>query len=325
MTYQDLLQLANGYAESKVLLTANDLRVFTALGRSKRNVKSLARTCRTNPEGMQLLLHALVGLDLIVSRKDQYWNTPLARTFLDENSPKAITNLLWLLGHHWSNWTDMTRVIKQGRPGWAPVTKTKEFRRRFALAMHERSLVLAPLTIRTCRMPAGAKRFFDLAGGSGSYSIALAERNPKLSGIILDQSVSVARRLIKQQELGGRLSVQPGDVFTASLPEESDAAIIANIFHDFNARENRILLRRIRKALRPGGKVFIVEFFLDDTETRPVDAAVFSLLMYAFTKTGRSYSWKQVEGWLKAEGFGRCRRHVVSGSIGTLEATRQKV
>lgn len=322
MTYQDLMQLANGYADSKVLLTANDLGVFSALGSSRRTSAALAKRCGANTEGMQLLLNALVGLGLLHVRKGLYWNAEIARMYLDVKSPKAVTNLLWLLGHHWSNWTGMTRSIKKGRPGWAPVTETPAFRRRFALAMHERSLVLAPLTIHTCRIPAMATRFFDLAGGSGSYSIALAKRYPKLSGVLVDQSVTVARRLIKQQGLDRRLSVQQGDVFSVPLPEDSGAALVANIVHDFNAQENRTLLRRVRRALRPGGKVFIVEFFLDDTGTQPVDAAVFSLLMYAFTKTGRSYGWKEVEGWLKSEGFGHFRRHVVTGSIGTLEATR---
>ena len=322
MTYQDLMQLANGYADSKVLLTANDLGVFTALGARKRTANALAKICRANVEGMELLLNALAGLDLLHVRQGLYWNTKLARTYLDSNSPRAVTNLLWLLGHHWSNWTEMTQSIKKGRLGWAPVTETPAFRRRFALAMHERSLVLAPLTIRSCRMPRGAKMFFDLAGGSGSYSIALARRYPKLSGVLVDQSVTVARCFIKQQELAARLSVRQGDVFSVTLPDESDAALVANIFHDFSATENRMLLRRVRQALRPGGKVFIVEFFLDDTGTKPVDAAVFSLLMYAFTNTGKSYGWKEVEGWLKSEGFGHFQRHAVTGSIGTLEATR---
>ena len=322
MTYHNLMRLANGYADSKVLLTANDLGVFSALGQSKRSSTALARLCRANPEGIQLLLNALVGLDLLHARKGLYWNTDLGRKYLDANSPKAVTNLLWLLGHHWSNWTDMTRSIQQGRPGWAPETETPKFRRRFALAMHERSLVLAPLTIHTCRLPANATRFFDLAGGSGSYSIALAQLYPKLSGILVDQSVAVAKRFIKQQGLEARLSVRRGDIFSVPLPEDCDAALVANIFHDFNAKENRTLLRRVQKALRPGGKIFIVEFFLDDTGAKPVDAAVFSLLMYAFTNTGRSYGWKEVEGWLKSEGFGHFRRHVVTGSIGTLDATR---
>ncbi len=322
MTYQDLMQLANGYADSKVLLTANDLGVFSALGQSKQTSIAVAKRCRANPEGMQLLLNALVGLGLLHVRKGLFWNAKIARTYLDAKSPKGVTNLLWLLGHHWSNWTDMTRSIQKGRPGWAPVTETLQFRRRFALAMHERSLVLAPLTIQTCRIPRGGTKFFDLGGGSGSYSIALAKRYPKLSGVLVDQSVTVAKRLIRQQRLEGRLSVRRGDVCSVPLPEGSDAALVANLFHDFNARENRMLLRRVCEALRPGGKVFIVEFFLDDTGTQPVEAAVFSLLMYAFTDTGRSYGWKEVEGWLKSEGFGDCRRHPVTESIGTLEATR---
>lgn len=322
MNYQGLMQLANGYAHSKVLLTANELGVFTALGQTKRTAKTISRMCRTRLEGMQLLLNALAGLDLIHVRKGLYWNTDLARTFLDKNSPRAVTNLLWLLNHHWSNWTEMLRSIQKGRPGWAPVTKTIEFRRRFALAMHERSLILAPLTIRTCRMPPRATSFFDLAGGPGSYSIALAKRYRTLSGVMIDQSIAVARRLIQQESLENRLSVRRGNIFSVPFPEESDAAIVANIFHDYDERENRQLLHRVRKALRPGGKVFIVEFFLDDTGSKPVDAAVFSLLMYGFTDTGRSYGWKEVEGWLKAEGFGQFRRHAVTESIGTLEAIR---
>lgn len=322
MTYQDLMQLANGYADSKVLLVANKLGVFTALGKTKHTAENIAQSCRSDQEGMRLLLNALSGLGLIHQQAGQYWNTTLARKYLDKHSPTAITNLLWLLNHHWSNWTEMAQAIKTGRPGWASITNTPDFRRRFALAMEERSLILSPPTVRTCRMPRGATQFFDLAGGSGAYSIALAQRYPKLTGVMIDQSVSVARRSIKRQGLERRLSVRQGNVFTAPLPKDSNAALAANIFHDFDAEENRLLLRRIREALKPGGKVFVVEFFLDHTETQPVDAAIFSLLMYTFTDTGRCYSWAEVEKWLKSEGFGKLRRHPVAGSIGTLEATK---
>ncbi|GJL62585.1 MAG: methyltransferase [Nitrospirales bacterium] len=317
------MQLANGYADSKVLLVANELGVFTALGKTKHTAEEVAQSCRSDLEGMRLLLNALTGLGLIHLRAGKYWNTTLARKFLDAKSPTAITNLLWLLNHHWSNWTDMAVTIKNGRFGWTSLTETPSFRRRFALAMEERSLALGPLTVRTCRMPRGATRFFDLACGSGAYSIALAQRYPKLSGVLIDQSVSVARRLIKHQGFEHRLSVCKGNVFSAPFPKDSDAALAANIFHDFNAQENQLLLRRIRDALRPGGKVFIVEFFLDNTEAKPVEATVFSLLMYAFTDTGRCYSWSEVETWLQSEGFGKFRRHPITGSIGTLEATKR--
>jgi SAM-dependent methyltransferase len=322
VTYRDLMRLANGYAESKVLLVANELGVFTAIEGGGRKPDSLAQSCGATREGMRLLLQALAGLGLVRLKGSRYWNTKLGLEFLDARSRTSITNLLWLLNHHWSDWTGMATAIRRGRPGWASVTKTAEFRRRFALAMHERSHVLAPLTIKTVRMPPQAARFLDLGGGSGSYSIALAHRYPQLQGVLVDQAVAVARRLIKEEGLGKRILLRQGDLLTKPLDSGFDFALVSNLLHDFNERENRRLLRRVHKAIRPGGKLFIVEYFLNGAGTLPAESAVFSLLMYAFTATGRTYTWEEVETWLTAVGFGRFRRRPVADSIGTLEAVR---
>lgn len=323
MTYQQLMGLANGYADSKVLLVANELGVFTAIGTGGHRVNALAAACGTTHEGMRLLLHALAGLGLLRRKADRYWNTPLGLRFLDGHSPQAITNLLWLLNHHWSDWTGMARAIRRGRPGWATVTRTAAFRRRFALAMQERSHVLAPPTLASFRLPRQAVRFLDLGGGAGSYSIALARRHPTLQGLVIDQSVAVARRLIRQQGLTDRLHVQEGDLFTHPLPTGFDVALLSNVLHDFHEKDNRRLLRRVHKALRPGGKIFIVEYFLNPAGIRPAEAATFSLLMYAFTGAGRCYAWKDVEEWLATAGFARCRRYRVTESISTLEAVKR--
>lgn len=216
----------------------------------------------------------------------------------------------------------MTKAIKQGRKGWASITTTANFRRRFALAMHERSHVLAPVTIESFRLPRQRARFLDLGGGSGSYSIALVRRFPELRGMVVDQSVAVARRLISREGLDDRIQVQQGDVLTRPLARSMDVVLLSNLLHDFSEQENLRLLRRVHKSLRPGGKVYLVDFFLNETGTLPAEAAVFSLLMYTFTATGRSYAWKEVEAWLKSTGFCRSRRHAVTESIGTLEAMR---
>lgn len=322
MTYQQLMGLANGYAESKTLLVANELGVFTAIGTGGRRADELATSCGTKREGMRLLLQALAGLGLLRLKAGRYWNTPMGRTFLDSRSPRAITNLLWLVNHHWTDWSGMSRALRRGSPGWAPITKTADFRRRFALAMQERSHMLARPTIDSFRLPRQAERFLDLGGGAGSYAIALARRYPTIQGLVVDQSITVATRFIRQEGLAGRIQVRKGDLLTIPLPSGFDVVLLSNVLHDFNGKENRRLLRRARKTLRPGGKLFIVEYFLMTDGTRPAEAAVFSLLMSAFTGTGRCYTWEEVEAWLTEAGFGRCRRHTVTGSIGTLEATR---
>ena len=322
MTYAELMRLANAFSESQTLLAANDLDVFTAIGSAGRTAGEVARRCKGDPEGMCLLLNALVGLELLTLRKGRHYNTPLGRRHLDRRSPEAISNLLWLLGHHWKDWTDIPKAIRHGRPGCDPITETPKFRRRFSLAMHERSFMLAEPTVATLRLPPKARRFLDLGGGPGSYAIALAKRYPRVQGVVLDQAVTVTRRLIRTHRLQHRLRAQQGSLFTADLGSGYDAVLVSNMIHNFNEKENRTLLKRVRDALRPGGKVFIVEFFLDDSLTKPAKASVFSVMMYKFTASGRCYSWRETEGWLKELGVGRFTRRTVTLEIGTLEATR---
>jgi len=322
LTYPRLMQLANAFSESQVLLAANDLDLFTVIGTGGRTAGGIARRCAADPEGMRFLLDALVGLELLSRRGRHYHNTPLGRKYLDCRSPTSISNLLWLLGHHWHDWTALPQALRQGRPGWAPATRSREFRRRFSLAMHERSHVLAGPTVATFRLPRNAKRFLDLGGGPGSYAIALAKRYPLLEGVVLDQTVTTAKRLIFREGLGARLKARAGNIFTADLGTGYDAVLVSNVIHVFNEAENKRLLKRVRDSLRPGGKVFLVEFFLDSSRTRPPKAAVFSLMMYLFTASGRCYSWRETEGWLNGLGFGRIRRHRVTPDIGTLEATK---
>jgi len=322
LTYPQLMHLANAYGESQALLAANDLDVFTVIGTDGRTAGEIAKRCKADPEVIRLFLDALVGLGLLSLRGNRYRNTPLGRHYLDRRSPTAISNLLWLLGHHWHDWTKLPHALRKGRPGRTPVTRSPEFRRRFSLAMHERSHVLAAPTVATIRLSLKARHFLDLGGGPGSYAVALAKRHPRLEGVVLDQTVMIARRLILQEGLGARLKVRAGNIFKADLGTGYDAVLVSNVIHVFNEKETTQLLRRVRDALRPGGKVFIVEFFLDDSRTRPAKSSVFSLMMYLFTATGRCYSWSETEGLLARLGFGRFKRHRVTPDIGTLEATK---
>ena len=50
--------------------------------------------------------------------------------------------------------------------------------------------------------------------------------------------------------------------------------------------------------------------------------AVFSLLMYAFTGTGRSYAWEEVEAWLNRSDLAAFADMRSPRGIGTLEAVK---
>lgn len=321
-SYSQLIELANACGASQILLAANACDVFTAIGSERLSVKDIARRCHADAEGLRLVLDALVSLGLLNRVRDSYRNTAPGLRYLDRRSPEALTNLLWLFAHHWHDWTKLPTALRKGRLGWAPITATPQFRRRFSWAMHERSYALAEPTIQAMRIGASTTRFLDLAGGAGSYAIALVRRYPQLTGVIMDQTPTVARWLINEHGLHGRLKVKAGDIFKDDLGTEYDAVLCSNVIHVFNEADNRKLLRRAAHALRTGGKLFIVEFFLEASRSAPARSAIFSVMMYLYTATGRCYSWSEVQGWLRTLGYGRFKRHRITPVIGMLEATK---
>src|SRR5437870_13369545 len=121
--------------------------------------------------------------------------------------------------------TDIPHSIRHGPQDWNLITETSDFRRRFTLAMHERSFMLAEPTVATFRLPPKTRRFLDLGGGPGSYAIALAKRYPRVQGVVLDQTVTVARQLIRKHRLQHRLQVRQGSLFTADLGSGYDAVL----------------------------------------------------------------------------------------------------
>jgi hypothetical protein len=73
--------------------------------------------------------------------------------------------------------------------------------------------------------------------------------------------------------------------------------------------------------LRPGGRLLIVEYFLDPDRAHPADVSSFALMMYLVTQTGRCYTWDEVISWLTPLGFSRFRRTLVTEKIGILDAS----
>jgi len=322
-SYEDLIRTADAYADSRTLITGVDLDVFTYLGSKSLTAKTIAQKSLTSPEGMELLLNALVGMGVLAKRGDRFRNTPLSRTYLDATGPRSITNFLWLAGQHWEDWMGLTQAIKKGRGAASPQAPDDPvFRRRFAKALHERSFYITPKLIRHIHL-GKAKSLLDLGGGAGSYAFALIRKTPGLHATIFDRpaAVKVARAEAKRVGLSKRVTVVGGDLFTHDYGGPYDVVFYSNVIHIYGPKENLQILKKVRRSLRPGGKLIIVEYFLEPDRAHPPDVSSFALMMYLFTESGRCYTWEELTRWLKPMGFSHFHRTRVTKKIGILEAT----
>jgi hypothetical protein len=101
-------------------------------------------------------------------------------------------------------------------------------------------------------------------------------------GVLFDLPVVIERwRAEQPDDLGGRLSAVGGDFF-AAVPEGGDLYLLKFILHDWDDDDAVAILRRVRAAVRPGGRIAIVETVLPDTPTEHL-AWLFDLNMLVIT------------------------------------------
>ena len=115
----------------------------------------------------------------------------------------------------------------------------------------------AMLNVASAAVPRGARLIVDLGTGTG----ALAERclrqatQARVVGIDLDEGMMV----MASRRLGSRATLLRGSFLRADLPR-CDAVVASLALHHVRTRTAKAALyRRIRRALRPGGRLVVVD------------------------------------------------------------------
>jgi (2Fe-2S) ferredoxin len=109
----DIMQTMRAFQESRVLLTAVELNVFTAVGRGGRTVE-VANKVGTDPRATEMLLNALVAMGMLTKEGDVFRNTPVAARFFTEGSPHDARAAAMPAKRGYSH----LRLTRQGRRYW---------------------------------------------------------------------------------------------------------------------------------------------------------------------------------------------------------------
>jgi demethylmenaquinone methyltransferase/2-methoxy-6-polyprenyl-1,4-benzoquinol methylase len=102
----------------------------------------------------------------------------------------------------------------------------------------------------------------DVATGTGDMAVLLARRYPqaRITGVDISEGMlAVGRQKLARLKLDSRITLQPGD--SEALPfsdNRFDAITVAFGVRNFENLENG--LREMRRVLKPGGKLVVLEF-----------------------------------------------------------------
>jgi (2Fe-2S) ferredoxin/SAM-dependent methyltransferase len=316
----DINELIRGFMSSRVVLTALELDVFTAVA-DGASAKVAAGRMQASRRGTEMLLNALAALKLLRKEQGVFRNTPLSARFFSDASPDSARQALLHTANLWHRWSGLTGSVREGTP--APRRDEGGWANTFIAAMDRNARERSQAVVKAVGTE-GMRRILDLGGGSAAYSIAFALANPNVIAEVLDlaEVIPLTRQYIQRAGLAGRIQTRVGDMLSDPLGEGFDLVLLSAICHMFSPEENRALYRRVHAALAPGGRLLVQDFILEPEKIAPRFAALFSLNMLVGTRAGSSYSDAEYTAWLAEAGFGDVRHIRLPGPAGLLLATR---
>jgi (2Fe-2S) ferredoxin/predicted O-methyltransferase YrrM len=298
----DLNDLARSFMPARVLLTALELDLFTAVG-DGASATTIAQKVGTAPRATEMLLNALVGLKLLEKRDGTFCNSSASARFFAEGSRDNARPGLLHTANLWKRWSTLTEAVREGT-AVAPRVRDDQWVTSFIAAMDRNAKDRAGAIVKAIASPA-IKRLLDLGGGSGAYSIAFARAVPGLKAEIMDTAevVPLTQEYIRKARLENRISTRVGDMLSDPLGAGYDLVLVLAICHMFSPDKICGLFQRAFNALAPKGQIVIQDFILEPDKTAPRAAALFALNMLVGTTAGSTYSEPEYASWLRDAGF----------------------
>jgi SAM-dependent methyltransferase len=312
-----LFETSGSYWKSCTLHTGVKLDIFTIIGAGNKSPEDIAENINGDLRGVSALLNALAAMALLNKADGRFSNTEFSKQFLSKDSPDY-TGFIMMHHHHlMASWAKMFASVLSGKPNRSSVADTdkESERENFLMGMYNMASEIAPMYSKIVDL-SDCTHLLDLGGGPGTYAIHFCLNNPGLKATVFDLPTTrkFAEKTIASFDLSGRIRFKGGSYLdeNTDLEQEYDAVWLSQILHGEGPEEAESIVAKAAKALKPGGKILIHEFILDNTMDGPLFPALFALNMLIGTDKGQAYSEAQLREMLERCGISNIRRLDVS-------------
>jgi 2-polyprenyl-3-methyl-5-hydroxy-6-metoxy-1,4-benzoquinol methylase len=304
----------NAHQRTAALKAAIELDVFTAIGEGANTPTALAKRCHAAERGARILCDYLVILGFLNKDARQYSLTPDASMFLDRRSPMCMASAVTFLTlpDMTAAFQNLTTAVRKGAttlPAEGAVSHDNPIWIEFARSMAAMQVPSADAIAKLLNAEAGEKwKVLDVAAGHGIFGVTIAQHNPNAEVFALDwpKVLEVAEENAKKVGVASRHHKIPGSAFEVDLGSGYDVILLTNFLHHFDPVMIELLLRKVRAALAPGGRVVTLDFIPNEDRISPRLPASFGIIMLAMTQDGDAYTFSEYHRMFRDAGFSSC-------------------
>ncbi len=321
----ELVEMAMGYARSRVVCAAARLGIADALGDAERSVDDLADACQADPGALYRLLRALAAIGVTTETAPARFRlTPFGEPLRKDAPGSAWPAVIFWADLLADSWSLLTECVRAGKPAsqvrdsnipsrWSQVPEADAiFRAVMGTAPAEDYLPLAQAWDFS-----GAKVVADLGGGCGALLAAVLRIQPRVRGLLVERETSIpaAKARFEAEDLASRCEFIAADL-TRAVPPGADVYILKQVLHGYRDEGAVVILKNCRAVLPRDGRLLIMEFILPALVSRAdprLEGRLLSDLNMLAVTGGKERSEREWKALLEAAGLRLHQVHSTSG------------
>jgi 2-polyprenyl-3-methyl-5-hydroxy-6-metoxy-1,4-benzoquinol methylase len=311
-----LLDEFRAFERTLALRTAIEMDLFTRIGAGTNTIRALAAVAGASQRGLGALCDYLTVQGHLLKQGSRYSLTLNARLYLTRASPAYLGSAVKFFASDATvaAFCRLRQTVERGA-GSADLDWVEYARSMAPLA--QPIAQFAATALKVSSDSAGPIQVLDLGAGHGWYGIAIAAQNSAAHIFALDAPavLEIAIENARQAGVTGRYHPIHGDAFQTGFGGPYDLVLAANFAHHLDQAANVRLFQKARAALKPAGRMVLIDFILNPDRVSPAPDASFALTLFATSARGTVYTFKEYSHMLRAAGF-RHVRHLKTGDFG---------
>lgn len=266
---QLLNQMIVGSWVTQAIYVAAEIGIADSLAAGPRTAEELAGETQTQGASLYRVLRALASIGIFTEDPEGRFSlTPLGE-LLKSDAPGSKRSLAIMAGaEFYRSWGGLLSSVATGgaafdkvfgKPFFHYMSMNPDRWRIYDSAMtgvHDSETI----PVLDAYDFAPFRTIVDVGGGNGLALAAILRRHPEARGVLFDlpEVAKRAQELVAGSGVSGRCRFVGGDFFE-SVPASGDAYLLRHVIHDWEDREAVAILEKCRDAMRPGGRVLVVE------------------------------------------------------------------
>ena len=324
-----LIEMGTAYRVSRIVYAAAKLGLADHLAAGPRSAAELAGPLKLHAASLHRLMRTMASLELLAERPEQRFALTALGEALKTGAPSSARASLLMIGSRWyqSSFEEFIHALETGRTGFEKAHGMGLFD---YLAKHPEEASLfsdAMVGLHSGEPPAVAAAYdfsnfdtvVDVGGATGNMLAAILTRHTRPRGVLFDRPhvVKDAPALLAEKGVSDRVAIVAGDFF-ATVPAGGDAYVLSHIIHDWNADQCLTLLGHVRKAIKPAGRLLIIEIVLTEGDA-PHPGKMLDIVMLVVTG-GQERTESEYRALLAKTGFQLSRVVPTASAVSVVEA-----